>query len=167
RTIQPSNACLKLSVYSTDGWHYFCGVSGGCPLFRHSLIIDLLWRPVEKVVRFVLVVHPTRERCILMTTDLSLVGIDVIYLYGLRFKIEHAFKQTVRVIGGFSYHFWMKAMKPLHRCQGDQYLHRETEKYRQQVARKIKAYHLFVHVGIVSQGLLHYLAASFPDLVWE
>jgi hypothetical protein len=129
--------------------------------------IDLLWCPVGKVVRFVLVVHPTRGRCILMTTDLSLVGIDVIYLYGLRFKIEHAFKQAVRVIGGFSYHFWMKAMTPLRRRQGDQYLHREKEKYRRQIARKIKAYHLFVHVGIVSQGLLHYLAVCFPGLVWE
>lgn len=128
---------------------------------------DLLWRPVGKMVRFVLVDHPTRGRCILMSTDLSLASIDVIYLYGLRFKIEHAFKQAVRVIGGFSYHFWMKDMKPLRRRQGNQYLHRESAYYRQQVARKIKAYHVFVHAGIVSQGLLHYLAARFPELVWK
>ena len=102
-----------------------------------------------------------------MSTDLSLTGVEVIQLYGLRFKIEHAFKQSVHVIGGFSYHFWMKAMKPLRRRQGNQYLHRESKEYREQVARKIKAYHIFVHAGIVSQGLLHYLAACFPDLVWK
>ena len=128
---------------------------------------DLLWRPVGICVRFVLVDHPVRGRCILMSTDLSLTAIEVIHLYGLRFKIEHAFKQAVRVIGGFSYHFWMKAMKPLRRRQGNQYLHRESTDYREQVARKIKAYHIFVHAGIVSQGLLHYLAACFADLVWK
>ena len=128
---------------------------------------DLLWRPVGKVVRFVLVAHPARGQCIFMTTDLSLTGIDVIQLYGLRFKIEHAFKQAVRVIGGFSYHFWMKAMKPLRRRQGNQYLHRESADYREQVARKIKAFHVFVHAGIVAQGLLHYLGACFPDRVWK
>ncbi len=50
-----------------------------------------------------------------MTTDLSLSAIEVIHIYGLRFKIEHAFKQAVHVIGSFSYHFhfWMKDMTPL------------------------------------------------------
>ena len=129
--------------------------------------VDLLWRPVGQVVRFVLVDHPTRGRCILMSTDLSLEGIEVIELYGLRFKIELAFKQMVRVIGGFSYYFWMKGMKPLRRRQGSQYLHRESASYRAQVARKIHAYHVFVHAGIVSQGLLHYLATCFPELVWK
>jgi hypothetical protein len=93
--------------------------------------------------------------------------LNIIRLYGLRFKIEHTFKQAVRVIGAFSYHFWMKNMKPLPRRSGDQYLHRESHIYREAVKRKINAYHVVVHVGIVSQGLLHYLAACFPELVWR
>jgi len=28
--------------------------------------------------------------------------------YGLRFKIELTFKQAVRQIGAFGYHFWMR-----------------------------------------------------------
>ena len=130
-------------------------------------VCDLLWRPAKRMVRFVAVVHPTRGRCLLMSTDISLTALEVIQLYGLRFKIEHAFKQAVRVIGAFYYHFWMKAMKPLRRRNGNQYLHRETAEYRDQVKRKIHAYHVFVLAGVVSQGLLQYLSACHPKLVWR
>jgi hypothetical protein len=129
-------------------------------------VCDLLWRPVGRLVRFVVVIHPTRGRCLLMSTDTSLGAIEIIRLYGLRFKIEHGFKQAVRVIGTFSYHFWMKDMKPLRRRNGNQYLHRETADYRQAIKRKLNAYHLFIHAGVVSQGLLQYLSASCPRLVW-
>ena len=129
-------------------------------------VCDLLWRPVGRLVRFVVVIHPTRGRCLLMSTNTSLSGIDIIRLYGLRFKIEHGFKQAVRVIGSFSYHFWMKEMKPLRRRNGNQYLHRESSDYRDAVKRKINAYHVFIHAGVVSQGLLQYLAANVPKLVW-
>ena len=127
---------------------------------------DLLWRPAGRLVRFVVVIHPTRGRWLLMCTDKSLSAIEIIRLYGLRFKIEHGFKQAVRVIGAFSYHFWMKEMKPLRRRNGNQYLHRESSDYRDAIKRKINAYHVFIHAGIVSQGLLQYLATSVPKLVW-
>ena len=53
-----------------------------------------LWRPAGRLVRFVAVIHPTRGACLLMCTDTSLDAIDIIRLYGLRFKIEHTFKQA-------------------------------------------------------------------------
>jgi hypothetical protein len=102
-----------------------------------------------------------------MSTDTSLHAIDIIRIYGLRFKIEHAFKQAVRQIGAFAYHFWMATMKPLPRKSGNQYLHRATQKYRDQVTRKLHAYHVFIQVGIVSQGLLQYLAVAAPQIVWN
>jgi len=129
--------------------------------------LDLLWRPVGVVVRFVAVCHPSRGKCVLMTTDLSLEPLEIIRLYGLRFKIEFSFKQAVRLVGAYAYHFWMMAMKPLRRRNGNQHLHRETEDYRNAVRRKLHAYHVFVHAGIVAQGLLQYLAANFPSLVWS
>jgi len=128
---------------------------------------DLLWRPAARIVRFVTVIHPTRGRCLLMCTDTTLSALEIIRLYGLRFKIEHTFKQAVNVIGSLAYHFWMKKMKPLRRRNGNQYLHRESLDYRNAVKRKMNAYHLFIQTGIVSQGLVQYLAAVFPQLVWD
>ena len=130
-------------------------------------ICDLLWRPAARIVRFVAVIHPTRGRCLLLCTDTTLSALQIIHLYGLRFKIEHTFKQAVRVIGALSYHFWMKTMKPLRRKNANQYLHRESLDYRNAVKRKINAYHLFIQAAIVSQGLLQYLAVVFPKLVWD
>jgi len=129
--------------------------------------IDLLWRPVGMTVRFVLVIHPTRGRCILMSTDLALSATEIIHLYGLRFKIEHTFKQSVRVVGAFSYHFWMKSMKPLGRRSGNQHIHKELKSYREAVHRKIHAYPVFVLAGAISQGLLQYLSAAHPKQVWK
>ena len=130
-------------------------------------VCDLLWPACGRLVRFVAVFHPCRGSCLLMCTDLSLDAIEIIRLYGLRFKIEYSFKQAVHRIGTFAYHFWMQDMKPLARRNGDQYLHRESHEYRNAVKRKIHAYHVFMHAGIVCQGLLHYLAAVFPSQVWS
>jgi hypothetical protein len=128
---------------------------------------DLLWRPLALLVRFVMVIHPTRGRFILLSTDTSLPAIEIIRLYGWRFKIEFTFKQAVHVFGAFYYHFWMKAMKPLKRRNGNQYLHRETAEYRKAVKRKLHAYHVFVQAAIIAQGLTQYLAACQPEQVWR
>ena len=128
---------------------------------------DLLWRPAGRLVRFVAVTHPTRGACLLMCTDTSLAAIDIIRLYGLRFKIEHTFKQAVRLIGSFSYHFWMSDMKPLRRRSGNQHLHRASPEYRDAVRRKLHAYHVFIQAAVVCQGLLQYLAVAFPQRVWD
>jgi hypothetical protein len=61
----------------------------------------------------------------------------------------------------------MLDMKPLRRRNRNQYLHRESQEYRDNVKRKLAAYHRFVHAGIVAQGILQYLSCSFPRLVWS
>jgi hypothetical protein len=129
--------------------------------------VDLIWRPVGVLVRFVAVIHPVRGRCILMCTDLGLPALEIIRLYGLRFKIELSFKQGIRVLGTYAYHFWMKKMKPIRRFSGNQYLHKKPQAYRQAVRRKIDAYHRYVQTGLIAQGLLQYLSAAFPQLVFS
>ena len=111
---------------------------------------------------------PTRGACLLMCTDTSLDAIDIIRLYGLRFKIEHTFKQAVRQISSFTYHFWMSNMKPLRRNSGNQHLHHHLARVHQRrQKRKLHAYHVFIQAGIICQGLLQYLAVAHPRLVWN
>lgn len=131
-----------------------------------AVVKDLLWRPVGVLVRFVAVIHPTRGRMILMTTDLTLDPIDVIRLYGYRFKIEVCFKSALRVVGAFLYHFWMRDMTPIKRKGKDQYLHRKPKAYRDAVRRKMAAYHRFMQLGLIAQGLMQVLATTKPELVW-
>jgi hypothetical protein len=130
------------------------------------LCLDLVWRPLKQLVRFVLVDHPTRGRMILISTDLLMPAIDIIRLYGLRFKIELSFKQALRVIGVYAYHFWMRAMPKIARASGTQHLHHKTDQYRDAVRRKLRAYHRHIQIGLIAQGILQYLAVSCPRLVW-
>lgn len=66
--------------------------------------LDLLWRSVDRLVRFVIVRHPTRATIFLLCTDLSLEPLQILQLYGYRFKIELGFRQAVHVFGAYAYH---------------------------------------------------------------
>jgi len=129
--------------------------------------VDLLWKPARKPVRFVLVIHPTRGRIILMCTDTDMKPLEIIRLYGLRFKIELGFKQAIHTLGAYAYHFWMMAMTSIKRRSGNQYMHHRTKWYRDAVLRKMDAYHRYVQLGCIAQGLLQHLALNCTATVWQ
>jgi hypothetical protein len=61
----------------------------------------------------------------------------------------------------------MKGMKRVRRGRGDQYLHRTNEKYRTNVRRKLRAYHIYIQLGCIAQGLLQHLAINHTAEVWK
>jgi hypothetical protein len=128
--------------------------------------INLLWRPIGRMVRFILVKHPTRGNMILLCTALAFDPLTVIRLYGLRFKIEVSFKQALHTVGAYAYHFWMMPMRPITRGSGNQNLSSKSAEYRQKVRRKMEAYHRYVQLGCIAQGLLQYLAINYRTQVW-
>jgi hypothetical protein len=129
-------------------------------------VCDLMWKPVADIVRFVIVIHPTRGTIFLLSTDRTLEPMDILRLYGYRFKIESSFRQAIHVLGTYAYHFWMRDMKPI-KGVGTQYLHRESPDYRESVLHKWNTYHIYVQLGCIAQGLLKYLAINYSDQVWN
>jgi hypothetical protein len=130
-------------------------------------VIHLIWRPLGDLVQFVLTRHPVHGNSIAMSTDLTLNPLDIILSYSLRFKIEVMFKQTVHQIGTMMYRFWLKIMKPKRRGSGDQLLQFTSDDFKKSVARKLNAYHLFIQLGLIAQGLMQYLSLHCSELVWQ
>jgi len=128
---------------------------------------DLLWRPVGHLVRFVFVRHPQRGDLILLCTDTTLDPLTVIALYGYRFKIELGFRQAIHALGTYAYHFWMAKMRRRPRGSGNQDIRKQPRRYKDGVRRKIAAYHRFVQLGCIAQGLLQLLALEHRPTVWE
>ena len=58
-------------------------------------------------------------------------------------------------------------MTPRPRRSGNQYLHRTSDDYRRLVRRKLDAYHRYVQLGCIAQGLLQYLALYYHTQVWR
>jgi hypothetical protein len=78
-------------------------------------VLDLLWKPVGRVVRFCIVHHPVRGTIFLLSTDTSLSALEILQLYGYRFKIELGFRQAVHVMGAYAITSGCWDMKPLRR----------------------------------------------------
>jgi hypothetical protein len=78
--------------------------------------VDLLWKPIKSLVRFVLVIDG-KDRYILMYSDLELDPVRIVMIYSYRAKIETMVLVIKHLVGAFSYHFWTKAHPVLKRGQ--------------------------------------------------
>jgi hypothetical protein len=168
RLYGPKIRLFTLFEKSDDRWTTVASpVYGEKNVLIRCLCLDLLWKPSCRLARFVLVEHPDRGRIMFLCTDLGLNPIEIIRLYGLRFKIELSFKQAVRTLGAYAYHFWIMTMEKIGSSSGDQYLHRKTDPYRDAIRRKLAAYHRYIQIALIVQGVLQCIATTTPALVWS
>jgi hypothetical protein len=129
--------------------------------------VQLFWKPLGSLAMFVLTRHPIKGNAIVMSTDLTADPASFIKIYGLRFKIEVLFKSAVHTIGVFLYRFWLKKMASKKRGSGDQCLQFAERRFKDSVAKKIHAYHLFMQIGFIAQGLMQYLSMHCYQVVWK
>ena len=161
---------VKLRDLAKDAAAFITAASpvyGECGVELAYQCIDLLWRPIGRMARFVIVIHPTRGMLFLLSSDATMNPLDIIALYGYRFKIEVGFRQALHVVGAYAYHFWMKTMTPIRNNDKGQKIYNKSAQYRCAVKRKLKAYHIYVQLACIAQGLLQHLALSFGDRVWR
>ncbi len=161
---------IKLfSLFKTDLEFITALMPNNPKLTIQYCVVKLLWRPLGDIAQFVLVKHPIRGNAIVMSTDLTLDPLSIVFGYSLRFKIEVMFKQAVHQIGTFMYRFWLKIMKPRKRgnASGDWLIHFASKEFKAKVLQKINAYHLFIQLGFIAQGLIQYLSIYHYKLVWK
>ena len=128
------------------------------------LCIDLLWRPVRRLCRFVLV-KIGKTPFVLISSDLTLSPEKIILLYGYRFKIETGFDDQKNDMGGFAYHFWSKSL-PKRRCHSDTVLP-DDHKKREMIESAKRASEAFVCLSIIATGILTVIAFTHSREIWN
>ena len=129
------------------------------------LCLDLIWKPVKSIIRFVLVELNNSDRCVLMSSCLTLNPENIISIYGLRFKIESSFDEQKNDMGCFSYHFWTSALTKRKRwqkteCPSDDKLHQRVDDAK-------RAIESFVCIGTIATGILTIVAFSYNREIWK
>ena len=127
--------------------------------------VDLLWKPVQGLLRFVLV-RDGGACYILMSSDLSLSATTIITIYSYRAKIEVMFLFLKHLLGGFCYHFWSKALSKLKRGQKRDYSTLSKPR-KQQVSGTCEAIERFVNLAAMALGILQYLSLTATSEIWQ
>jgi hypothetical protein len=154
-------------LFKTDLHFVGTPMPNNSQLIIEYCVMNLFWKPLGDFAQFVFVKHPVRGNAVAMSTDLTLNPLEMIFGYSLRFKIEVTFKQAVHQIGAFMYRFWLRTMKPKERKSGDQHLQFSSPDFKKKIANKLNAYHLFIQLGLIAQGLMQYLSIHCHTLVWK
>lgn len=127
--------------------------------------IDLLWQPVDRLIRFVCVLDG-EDKYILMSSDLNLPAPKIITIYNYRAKIEVMFLMLKHLIGGFSYHFWTKSFPKLkkgHKLDVSKFPEEAKEKFEE----TLDAIERFANLSAIALGLLEYLSLTHPTRIWN
>jgi hypothetical protein len=128
--------------------------------------LNLLWEPVDGLLRFVLVEHGKRQ-FILMSSDLGLDPLTILKIYSLRTKIEVLFKVLKHQLGAFCYHFWTRSQPKLSRKKDWKPDVAElSDAANAHIRATLTAAERFVNLALIAIGILQYLSLTVPGKIW-
>jgi hypothetical protein len=128
------------------------------------LVLDLIWKPVKGLVRFILI-ETSRGRMILMSSDLTLEPLLALSLYTARVRIESLFASVKNLLGGLAYHFWSKYLAPVSRRPRRGSHPAPVSSRPDRTANTLAAIEKFLALHLVVLGALQLLAATCADAV--
>ena len=152
----PIEACSQASV-----WLY------GKSMRVYYQCFEFYWDSPDEPVKFVLTQLPCGKQIILLSSDLSLSGAEVIEAYGWRFKIEVSFRTIVHLLGGFCYRFWLKSMERASKWPPNLQLKDYPETIQTKISGKVEAFERFINLNAIALGMLQILALEMPQTIWR
>jgi hypothetical protein len=152
----PPKDCFKIQV-----WLYgqFTTVYYQC--------FQFVWDRPDAEVLFVLTQLPNGKQLILLSSDTSLTGAQVIQSYGKRFKIELCFRTLIQLLGGFAYQFWLKLLPNSPQFPQNLRLADFSPTQQRHIHRKVEAFERFVNLNAIALGVLQILALECPQTIWQ
>lgn len=130
----------------------------------HYLLLDFLWKPAKKLIRFVLV-ESERGKIILMSDDLSLTPEEIITAYAARYKIETSFGEQKNDMGCFSYHFWTTSLPK--RRKWDKNNQKPITESQANIEKAKEATRGFVCLSTIATGIMTLVAFSHSQEIWR
>ncbi len=128
------------------------------------LVLDLLWKPVKGMLRFILV-ETSRGRIILITSDFNLDAVIAIQLYCRRVTIETMFDTLKNTLGAMAYHFWSQYMARASRKPKKNKVRKQESSNLAKTNNTLYAIEKFVNVQLLVLGTLQLIAKQFPAQV--
>ena len=125
------------------------------------LVLDLLWKPVKGMLRFILV-ETSRGRIILMTSDFKLDPVTAIQLYCRRVTIETMFDTLKNTLGAMAYHFWSQYLSRASRKPKKNKDMEQNSTDIEKTNNTLAAIEKFVNVQLLVLGMLQLIAKQFP-----
>jgi hypothetical protein len=130
---------------------------------------DLLWGAgLYCLIRFVLV-KCGDTKLILVCTNVSFTPLQILRLYGYRFKIEVTFRTLKQLLGAFCYRFWSVSMPKLNSFakngEDDPLTEVKSEKERSRILKAFSAIERYVMLALIANGILQLLALKYSSIV--
>ena len=128
-------------------------------------VMDLTWKPIGKLIRFV-AVESSMGKMVLMSSSLTLTAEEIITAYALRYKIEPGFNELKNTMGGFSYRFWTTAL-PKRKKWKKNSQPAGADLTDKRIIRTKSATETFVCLSTIATGILTIVAFSHNDEIWN